>query len=395
MDTYGGDAFAAIDIMGALINSDVPTFTFVDDKAISAGALITVATQRIYMAPTGVIGAAAPVMSTGEDLPSTMKDKTVSAISAVARAASQKNNHDSDLVEAFINKEKEVKVGDTVINAKGTLLTLSAQEASKTYNGRPLLAVGIVNSLEELAKKANLNGSIRTCEPTGFETLAFWITKLAPIFLIGGIIGAYLEIKFHGTLVPGIISAICFLIFFTGHYLAGLAGWEVFVVFFIGTLLVASEIFLHPGTVLPGLAGVILMIGSLLWAMVDRYPDQPLIPAPGMLITPLANLGSAIIGGSVIIFLLGKVLPKTTLYNRMILGTANPHGPSLSPTAIDSPSFVEVGDTGISKSILRPSGKAAFGDRILDVVTKGEFVEPNSRVRVAAIEGSRIVVESC
>ena len=104
METYGGEVFAAIDMMDALMKSDVPTYTFVDDKAISAGALIAVATGKIYMAPTAVIGASAPVSSGGEDLPSTMKDKTVSAISAIVRAASQKNDHNAELVEAFINK---------------------------------------------------------------------------------------------------------------------------------------------------------------------------------------------------------------------------------------------------------------------------------------------------
>ncbi|MGB8354579.1 MAG: hypothetical protein WCD79_11865, partial [Chthoniobacteraceae bacterium] len=316
METYGGEVFAAIDMMDALMKSDVPTYTFVDDKAISAGALIAVATGKIYMAPTAVIGASAPVSSGGEDLPSTMKDKTVSAISAIVRAASQKNDHNAELVEAFINKEKEIKIGDTVINAKGSLLTLSAQEASRVFNGKPLLAAGIADSIEDLVKKEKLKGTLRTISPTGFETLAFWITTLAPLFLLCGILGAYLEIKFHGTLIPGIIAAICFAIFFTGHYIAGLAGWEVFVVFFIGMLLVISEVAIHPGTILPGLAGLVLMVGSILWAMVDHYPDQPLIPSGEMLKLPIVNLGGAILVSVLLILLLGKFLPKTTFYNR-------------------------------------------------------------------------------
>lgn len=395
METYGGEVFAAIDMMDALMKSDVPTYTFVDDKAISAGALIAVATGKIYMAPTAVIGASAPVSSGGEDLPSTMKDKTVSAISAIVRAASQKNDHNAELVEAFINKEKEIKIGDTVINAKGSLLTLSAQEASRVFNGKPLLAAGIADSIEDLVKKEKLKGTLRTISPTGFETLAFWITTLAPLFLLCGILGAYLEIKFHGTLIPGIIAAICFAIFFTGHYIAGLAGWEVFVVFFIGMLLVISEVAIHPGTILPGLAGLVLMVGSILWAMVDHYPDQPLIPSGEMLKLPIVNLGGAILVSVLLILLLGKFLPKTTFYNRLVLGTSGPSGPSLSAASIDSPALVKTGETGVAKSILRPSGKAMFGDRMLDVVTDGAFVESGSRIKVIAIEGARIVVESC
>ena len=116
METYGGEVKAAIDSMDALLKTRVPTFTFVNNKAISAGAMIALATQQIYMAPTGVIGAAAPVMAGGEDLSKTMADKTVSALSAMARAACQKNGHNPELADAFISKEKEVKIGDVVID---------------------------------------------------------------------------------------------------------------------------------------------------------------------------------------------------------------------------------------------------------------------------------------
>lgn len=395
METYGGDMFAAIDIMNALMKADIPSYTFVDNRAISAGALIAVATQKIYMTPTAVIGASAPVLAGGEDLPATMKDKTISAVSAIARAASQKNNHNADVVEAFINKEKEVKIGDKVINAKGSLLTLSAQEATAMYDGRQLLASGLADSIDDLMKKEKLKGQLVTVQPTGFEMLAFWVTTLAPLFLIGGIVGIYLEVKFHGTMVPGILAAICFLIFFTGHYIAGLAGWEVFVMFILGFLLLLSELFLHPGTILPGLVGLILMIGALLWAMVDRYPDQPIMPSAGMLVLPTLKLGGAIIAGTLLIFILGKYLPQTTLYHRFILGTAGPHGPSLSVTSIDSPARVKVGDVGVAKSILRPSGKAEFGKSLMDVVTPGEFIDSGTQIRVVTIEGPRIVVESC
>ena len=395
METYGGDAFAAIEIMDALMKNHVPTFTLINSKAISAGALVAVATQKIYMTPTGVIGAAAPVQSGGEDLPSTMKDKTVSAMSAMARAASQKNAHNPDLADGFIDRAKEVKIGDKIIKAKDSLLTLTAQEAVQLFNGKTLLATGIADSVEDLARKEKLGGRLQTIEPAPFERLAVWITALAPLFLLGGILGAYLEIKLHGTMIPGIVSAVCFFIFFTGHYLAGLAGWEVFVFFLIGVALVFGEIVLHPGTILPGLVGLLLMVGSLLWAMIDRYPGQPFVPAPAMLVHPLANLGSAILGGGVLIFFLGKILPKTPFYSRLVLGAAGAHGPSLAAASIDSPALVKIGETGVARSILRPSGKAVFGAHVLDVITEGEFLHPGTPVRIVAIAGPRIVVEPC
>ena len=273
------------------------------------------------------------------------------------------------------------------------MLTLSSQEAVKPEGGKPLLASGVASSLEELISAAKLSGPVRTIEPTGFEKIAFWITALAPIFLMIGIIGAYLEFKLQGTMVPGIIAAIAFAIFFTGHYIAGLSGWEVAALFAVGLVLVISELALHPGTIIPGVTGVMLMLGALFWAMIDRYPGDPWVPTSGMIWVPLRNLAIAVALGTVVIMVLARYLPRTSLYHRMVLGAANPGGPSFSKTSVDSPVKLHVGETGVAKSILRPSGNAVFGELHVDVITRGEFVEPNAKIRILAIEGARIIVE--
>ena len=226
MNTYGGRLDAAADIVNVLNQTKIPTYTFINTNAGSAGALIAIATQHIYMAPVSAIGAAAPILPTGEDLPATAKEKTISYWSALVRGSAIKNGHNPDLAEAFMNKDKEVKIGDRVVHPKGAVLTLNAQEATEKINGKPLLAEGIVDSIADLTKKAGLKGNVVTIEPTGFEQIAFWITAIAPLLLLGGILGAYLEFKLPGVTWPGIISAICFALFFLGHYLAGLAGWE-------------------------------------------------------------------------------------------------------------------------------------------------------------------------
>ena len=165
------------------------------------------------MAPVSAIGAAAPVLPTGEDLPATEKDKTVSYWSALIRSSAIRNGHNPDIGEAFINKDKEVKIGDRIVHPKGSLLTLNAQEATEVVNGKPLLADGISDSVRDLMRQANLKGEAVALDPSGFEQLAFWITALAPLLLLGGIIGAYLEFKIPGASLPGIISAICFALF--------------------------------------------------------------------------------------------------------------------------------------------------------------------------------------
>jgi membrane-bound serine protease (ClpP class) len=274
MNTYGGRLDAAEEITSVLNHAKIPTYAFINTNAGSAGSLIALATQHIYMAPVSAIGAAAPVLPTGEDLPLTEREKTISYWSALIRGSAMKNGHNPDIGEAFMNKEKEVKLGDRVVHPKGTLLTLNAQEATEKINGKPLLADGIADSVEDLMQKAGIKGRVVSLGPTGFEQLAFWITALAPLLLLGGIIGAWLEFKIPGATMPGIVSAICFALFFLGHYLAGLAGWEVVALFILGMALVIIEIlFFAHSTIVFGVVGVFLILASLLWAMIDRYPD--------------------------------------------------------------------------------------------------------------------------
>src|ERR1043166_6897343 len=111
MDTYGGRLDAATEIVNALNQIKIPTYTFINTNAGSAGALIAVATQHVYMAPVSAIGAAAPILATDEDLPSTAREKTISYWSALVRGSATKNGHNPDVAEAFINKDKEVKIG--------------------------------------------------------------------------------------------------------------------------------------------------------------------------------------------------------------------------------------------------------------------------------------------
>jgi membrane-bound serine protease (ClpP class) len=397
MNTYGGRLDAAEEINSVLNHAKIPTYTYINSNAGSAGALIALATQHIYMAPVSAIGAAAPVLPTGEDLPLTEREKTISYWSALIRGSAMKNGHNPDVGEAFMNKEKEVKVGDRVIHPKGTLLTLNAQEASEKINGKPLLADGIADSVVDLTQKAGLKGNVVSLGPTGFEQLAFWITALAPLLLLGGIIGAWLEFKIPGATLPGFISAVCFALFFLGHYLAGLAGWEVVALFVLGVVLVIIEIlFFAHSTIVFGVVGVFLILASLFWAMVDRYPGETFFPAGRVLAMPLLNLFLALIGAGIVISLLARYLPKTSIYRRFALMTASPPGPSLAgvprefATALD----LSPGTEGTSFSILRPSGKARFLGQIIDVVTQGEFIPSNTAIMVVRRDGMRVVVKA-
>jgi membrane-bound serine protease (ClpP class) len=396
MDTYGGRLDTASEIISVLNHATIPTYTFINSNAGSAGSLIALATRHIYMSPVSAIGAAAPVLATGEDLPATERDKTISYWSALLRSSATRNEHNPDLGEAFITKEKEVKIGDRVVHAKGSLLTLSAQEATEKINGKPLLAEGIAESIEDLAKKAGLKGPLVSLDPSGFERLAFWITKLAPLLLLLGIICAYLEFKIPGASVPGVIAAFCFALFFLGHYLAGLAGWEVVALFVLGVLLVLVEIlFFAHSTIVFGVAGVFLILASLLWAMVDRYPGETFFPTSQMIALPIRNLLIAILAAAIAIIVLARYLPRTSLYRRFALMTTNPPGPSLTgaPREFATALALAPGMEGAALTTLRPSGKARFADHVVDVVTEGEFIAAETPVTVIQTDGMRVVVK--
>ncbi len=397
MNTYGGRLDSSEEITKLLNRATIPTFTFINTNAGSAGALIALATRHIYMAPVSAIGAAAPIKSTGEDLGLTARDKTISYWSALIRGSANRNGHNPDVGEAFMDKEKEVKIGERVVHAKGSLLTLSAQEATARFDGKPLLAEGIADSVAEVVQKAGLKGAIVSLEPTGFERLAFWITALAPLLLLGGMIFAYLEFKIPGASIPGIIAAICFALFFLGHYLAGLAGWEVVALFVLGVIFVLAEIFVFAhSTILVGAIGIFLMLGALLWAMIDRYPGQRFIPTGPMLVVPVLNLLIAMIATVIGVALLARYLPRTSLYQRFVLSADIPSGPSLAGAPREFRAAVRVtpGTRGTALTTLRPSGKARFGDDVLDVVTEGDFIPAETAVSVVSTDGMRIVVKT-
>ncbi len=397
MDTPGGALKATEQIVQMVMKSPVPVYTYVNTNAGSAGALIALGTKKVFMAPVSAIGAAAPVVSSGEEIPATMNAKIVSYYSGYFRSVAQLNGYHPELVDGFMNLDKEVKIGDEVINPKGALLTLSAQEAVRMVGDRPLLASGIAKDISEVCKEAGLDpGAVVQVAPSGFEILAQWITLLAPLFLLGGAVGAYIEFKSPGFGVAGILSALCFLLFFTGHYIAGLTGLEVVAVFALGVILVLLEVIFFPGVVFVAALGMGLMLGSLFFAMVDFYPAQPLDFSFELLVRPMSNLSLAIVASVFSIALLARFLPDLPVFRRLFLPARSISGPSLPPaTTFGKTPVFSVGDTGTASTTLRPAGKALFGDSLVDVVTQGQFVEAGTRVRILSITGDATVVEKC
>ncbi len=403
MDTNGGRVDSTEDIIDILNQFKGQTVTYVNRKAFSAGAFISFATQKIYMAPQSVIGAAAPiVLSPGGDgvqkLPETYEAKMTSAVSALVRTAAQKNGHNVEVAEAMVKRDKELKIGDKVLNEKGQILTLTDTEAAEKYGSppKPLLSAGTVESLDALLKQLGSSEAAATrIKPTGAEQVATWINAIAPLLLIIGAIGGYLEFKTPGFGVPGIISIVAFSLYFFGGYIAGLSGGLWILVFAVGIVLVISEFFVHPGTIAPGLIGAALMFAAVIMAMVDTYPGGPTLPT-----TPIAwnslqqsfkNIVIAALGTVTLVVILARFLPQTTVYSRIVSQSAS----GVKTEKVEAQKrMLREGQIGVAVSALRPGGKAQFGNEILDVISQGDLLPKGQKVKIIGHSGTEAIVEA-
>lgn len=403
METNGGRVDTTEEILDILDRFTGQTVTYVNRKAFSAGSFIAFATQKIFMAPQSVIGAAAPILMVPgggpTEMPQTMEAKMTSGISALVRTRAEKNGYNVEVVEAMINKTKELKIDGKVLNEKGQILTLTNVQAEEEYGDppKPLLSSGTVESVEELTERLGFADAQRVyIEPTGVEKLGSWINTISPLLLIIGVIGLYIEFKTPGFGLPGIIGLCAFAVYFLGGYIAGLSGIEWVAVFMIGLVLFILEVLVFPGTMALGLAGAALIFISIVMAMVDVYPVVPGIPSPMAmrvrvpLFEIVVNLSIALLGSALAIWTLGRVLPKTSVYGRLVSRSASGEATLLVQ---EQQQAERLGEIGIAVSVLRPGGKAQFGEEILDVISQGEMIPKNSRVKIIGYSGKEAIVE--
>jgi len=398
MKTDGGRVDVTEEIIRIISKFKGTTVTYVNDRAFSAGAFIAVGTQKIYMAPQSVIGAAAPILmvpggSVADKLPDTVEVKMTSAIRALVRVQAEKNGHNIAVVEAMIDKTKELKMDGEALNQEGSILTLTDRQAAKEYGNpaKPLLSSGTVESLDALLATLGHAGAQRVeIKPTGAETLGIWINTIGPLMLIIGMVGLYLEFKTPGFGLPGIIGIVAFALYFFGGYVAGLSGAGWAVVFVVGLILVALELFVFQGSLIAGIGGVVLMLVAIVMGMVDMYPGTPRLPTLPQLQLPLRDLGIALAGTVVMGLILARFLPMTLFFQKLVSQTAS--GVS-SVAEQEAQQEARIGQIGVAISPLCPGGKAQFGDRILDVLTQGEMIEKGRPVKIIGHTGLDAVVE--
>ena len=403
MDTPGGRMDACEDIVNLLGDLKIPTYTYVNPNAISAGAIIAMATDHIYMSPAGRIGDAMPLLmsplpfSGPQAIPEDLKEKFLSPTEALIRSAAQRKGHDPALAAAMVRADREYKVGDRIICEKGHILTLTAADAAERFgpDGSPLLSEGTMETLEDLLRATGLSdASVRRIEITGAERIARFIESfpVSGLLLALGLLALYIEFKTPGFGLPGITGIALLAIWFWGHHIAGLAGAGEILLFVAGLVLLVVEIFFVPGFGVPGIAGIILMIAALVMAMLQHYPDRPWYEPPAWQFTQLIkNLSFASILIAAAILVLAKYLPKTSLFHRVALQTAvsASHGFQAAEPKKDL-----IGARGVALSQLRPSGVAEIGNQRLDVIARdGQFIQQGAAIIVADVQGSRIVVD--
>lgn len=372
MNTPGGRVDVTFDMLKALERFPGRTVTYINTDAISAGALISAGTDDIYFAPSGVIGAAAPVLATGGEIDETMRAKMISYLRARARSISGEEGYRAEVISAMIDINYELVIDGEVIKPKGELLSLTANEAMREYGDPPvpLLGAGIASDLDELVTRIHGAGvhEVLRLEITWSERVSQYLTAFAPLLVAGGLILLFIEFKTPGFGVFGAGGGLLLALVFFSHYIAGLSGHEPALFFFLGVILVMIELLFFPGIMFLALTGGLLMLGSLVWSMMDLWPDEPIQLDADVLVGPLASVMTGLVLAVVVFLLLLRFLPQGGLWGRLVLEAAvggEPHvhplvRPELPATGTGDPL---VGRTGVTVTGLFPSGQVEVAGR--------------------------------
>lgn len=399
MDTPGGRVDTTEDIIRLIEGIDVPTYTFVEHNAISAGAIIALSTDYIYMAPGSKIGDAMPIIASPQggmqELGEAEREKIESYVDSLIRGIAQRKGRDENLASSMVRRSVEYKIGDEVISKEGEILTLTHLEAEKIYEidgvKKPLLSEGTVADVPAMLEKIGLgDATVKSLEVTDIEKIARFIAAIAPILMTIGMLALWIEFQTPGIGWGALVGVICLGLFFFGHHIAGLAGHEELLLFVLGLILLLIEIFALPGFGLIGLSGIFLMFWSLLVSMAPSFPDGPMAPNLPDLKLPIRNMVISLLLSGIGMLLISRFLPKSKSASWLVLQEAT--SSNAGYRSHDDLSSL-LGQTGRTLTPLRPGGSAMFGERRQDVVAQGEFVNAGTDVRVIEVKGDRIVVE--
>jgi membrane-bound serine protease (ClpP class) len=375
IDTPGGRIDAAERIADAVRGARIPVYGYVNPRAYSAGALIAISTNGIYMRPGAVIGAATPVDGQGTKA----SEKMVSAMRAEFRSMAEQRGLDPQLAEAMVDENVEIPG----VVKKGQLLTLSTNEAVRLKFAKAQVA-----DEAALLRAIGVPGAqVITTEPNWAEGIVRFLTNplVAPLLLSLGILGLVLEIKTGAFGLGGILSLTSLGLFFGSSFILGLAGWEEVLLLGLGAIALAVEVFVLPGFGVAGVVGTLAIVASMVLAMMGARPTT------GDVAQALAVLGASLFITMAVIYAWLRHLPNSGRFSGLLLrGSVHK-----SQGFVSAPNRGDlIGVDGVAVTDLRPSGTARVGQERIDVVTEGEFVPQGSRIQVVQSDGYRHVVRA-
>ncbi len=387
--TFGGRVDAAVRIRDALLGSKAHTVAYIDRRAISAGALISLACETIIMSEGASIGAATPVTQGEGGKMQATSEKVVSYMRAEMRATAEAHKRRVDLAEAMVDADIVVK--DVI--EKGKLLTLTSAKAKELG-----LADAVAASFEDAIKLLNLTKAKRSATDTDWgERLARILTDptVSSLLMTFGMVGLLFELYTPGFGVGGFIGVSCLFLFFLGQYAASLAGLEELLLFLGGALFIALEVFIIPGFGIAGVAGLVMLFIALMMAMVEVNVPWDVASDLGYIReafeVALSRFALSLVALMVAAFFLGKYFPGSRFGKFLILETATSTDKGYTSFR-DNPEDL-LGEVGITSSVLRPMGSARFGDRIVEVSSHGDLIEKGMSIKVVQVDGRKVVVE--
>ncbi|MDN3688134.1 nodulation protein NfeD [Cyclobacterium jeungdonense] len=381
MDTYGGAVTDADEIRTLFLESKIPIHSFIDKDAASAGALISIACDSIYMARGGSIGAATVVMGgTGEAAP----DKYQSYMRSIMRSTAEATGRDPRIAEAMVDEDLEVEG----ISKAGEVITFSVSEA--IANG---FCEAEVASIDEIIERNGLeNYEVYQYEPSVAEDIiAIFLNPAVSGFLILVIFaGIYFEIQTPGVGFPLAASGIAMVLYFIPYYLTGLASNLEVVIFIVGIILLAVEVFVIPGFGVFGILGIICVLAGLTMGMLPNELFDFTFVSSGKLFTALLTVILSVIVSTVLIFSLTPKINQWESFSKISLADTQQKSEGYTSSFYSNDLL---GKQGVSHTRLMPSGKVLIEDEIYDAYSRGEFIDRGENIQVISTEGTSLRVK--
>src|SRR5262245_11564041 len=379
INTFGGRVDAAVVIRDSLLNARVRTVAFVNKRAMTGGARIRPSAQNTAMADGGTIGAAMPVQAGQPGAPAQpVEEKTVSYVRTEFRATAESRKRPPLIAEAMVDPDVEI----SGLIEKGKLLTLTTEEALQHK-----IADFRADTIEQVLKQLALEGSeVRRATPNWAEHLVRFLTDplLSSLLITIGMLGIILELRTPGFGLPGGLGILSLALFFWGHWLVQLAGWEEMLLVAFGLVLLALELFVIPGFGIAGVLGIAALISGLSLSLFGAGASWDFI------LKAVGRVVFSLLAALIVSLVMLRFLPRLPWGQRLILetGLRADEGYASAPEADER----WLGKSGRAVSPLRTAGIAEIEGERVDVVSDGEFIESGAPIVVTRVDGNRIVV---